>query len=489
MRWLSLLLLLPLAAAPAETTSERIGAILESSPSTQRAFWGVEVLDLTSGDLLYSLNAHRLFVPASNAKLFTTALGLERLGPEYRFRTTVVADAPPDGAGRIAGSVRLVGGGDPMLSARPVPYQKGSWTGDPLQAIEALADQVVARGVRRIDGDIIGDDTAYVWAPYPEGWAVDDAVWEYGAPVSALTINDNMVLVTVRSRPKPGPAELVLSPALEFYSIDNRVRVIPGAEAKVNLERLPGLRQLRLWGTLPADPPTGTRLPLAIDDPALYAATAFAGALERRGVEVRGHPIARHRFANEAAETAPRPQGVELARRESPPLSELLRIIDKVSQNLHAELVLREVARTCRGAGTREAGLEESRAFLKQADIDEGEITFEDGSGLSRMDLVTPDAVVRLLRMMYASRHRDEWVGMLPQGGVDGTLETRFNGNPLGRRIHAKTGSLSHVAALSGYIESASRGPLAFSILVNNFSSPAADIQAAIDRIALLLAE
>ena len=384
-----------------------------------------------------------------------------------------------------------------MLSARVVPYQKGPTTGDPLQAIDALAEQVAAGGVRRIDGDIVGDDTAYVWEPYPEGWAQDDAVWDYGAPVSALCVNDNVF--SLRLRASGAGAAITLSPPLEFYDIDNRVRAGPGLPTEVRAQRLPGSRQLRLWGTLASDPAGETHLLLAIDEPALYAATALADALSRRGIAIAGRPVARHRYANElpesdpmrldAAGTAAAPSGFALARRTSPPLVELLRVIDKVSQNLHAEMMLREVGRVRRSKSTRDAGLEEEAQFLAEAGILRDEFHFADASGLSSSDMVSPEAVVKLLRYMHGTPLRDAWVSLLPVGGEDGTLLTRFSGAAAARRIHAKTGSLSQVAALSGYIDSRTRGTLVFSILVNNFTAPAAEIRALIDRIALALTE
>ena len=157
---LALGLALSLTAA---TLPQRIDQIIATSPAALTAFWGIEIVDLTTGRMLYERNAAHFFVPASNAKLFTTALALTRLGPDFTFQTRVMADQSADAEGRIAGSVRLVGGGDPNLSARAIPYKPGPVTGDPLTALQELADQVAARGVKRIDGDIVGDDTWYVW--------------------------------------------------------------------------------------------------------------------------------------------------------------------------------------------------------------------------------------------------------------------------------------------------------------------------------------
>ena len=483
-------LALPLAAAG---PAARIQRFLDASPAARAAFWGVRVVDLDQNRVVFDRNANRLFLPASNAKLFTTAMALMRLGADYRFETRVLADREPGSDGCVA-SIRLVGGGDPNLSGRAIPYRKDSPAGDPLEAIEDLARQVIAHGVRCVNGDVVGDDTAYVWEPYPDGWGTDDSLWDYGAAVSALSINDNSLTVTVLPGERGNdPGRILLTPPLEYYQIDNRVRTAPRAERKIVVNRLPGSRQLRIWGAIPPDDPGDTEL-LGIDDPALYAAYALRDALARRGIAIRGEARARHLFPNEVADLkngpAPGPEpGVELARRESAPLLEDLRITDKVSQNLHAEMALRAVARARRHIGSREAGLAELQAFLDDAAIERDTYTFADGSGLSRLDLVSPATVVRLLTYLYRSPVREQWMSLLPVGGRDGTLHARFAGSPAAGRIRAKTGSLSHVSALSGYARRKNGKMLAFSILVNNYGGPASGVTAAIDRICRLMVE
>ena len=292
----------------AASLPDKIQHVLESATRLKRGYLGMQIVDVATGAVLFENNADQLFVPASNTKLFTTALGLMRLGPDYRFRTTVIASREPDRDGRVAGSVSLIGDGDPNLSGRELPYRVDSPPGDGLQAIAELADQIVAKGVRRIDGDIIGDDSAYVWEPYPEAWGMGDMLWEYGAPVSALTINDNTFTVTVQ----PGdPASISIDPPFEFYQIDNLVR--SGSPKKIRIEREPGSMQLRISGALPPNDPGVVEM-LAIHDPALYAAAALREALIQRGVAIRGEAVARHQLADEPVASA---SGFELARRES----------------------------------------------------------------------------------------------------------------------------------------------------------------------------
>jgi len=469
----------------AASLAESIEKMLAESPSARAAFWGIEIVDLKSGHTLYQQNATRFFVPASNTKLFTTSLALTRVGPDFTFETRVLADAPPDAAGRIAGDLRLVGGGDPNLSPRAIPYQKAPITGSPLAAIEQLADQVAARGVTCIDGNVVGDDTWYVWEPYGSGWGIDDPQYDYGAPVSALTINDNTLLVSVRPGPREGdPAAIALDPPLEYYTIHNRVQTVAaGTAGRIHAHRAPGSYQLELWGTLPLGG-RGEELALAIEDPAQYASLALRQALEERGISVAGAAVARHALPGETEEP---PAGEELARRVSPPLFEDLRVTAKVSQNLHAEMALRAVGRAARNEGSAQAGLEELKTFLAEAGVAPDGYAIRDGSGLARVNLVSPHTVVQLLRYMYAGPQRENWMALLPVGGQDGTLSTRFGGNGSANRIHAKTGSLSHVAALSGYAQRANGDWVAFSILVNNFNTPAAEVRGVMDRICGLL--
>lgn len=405
--WLCLFIaLLPLRAA--DNLAARLDAALVS-PALTGASVGLEVVRLRDGKVLYQRDSSHWFVPASNMKLFTSALALVRLGPDFRFQTEIVAEQPMDAAGMIEGDLVLVGGGDPSLSGRSYPYQYqpagAPGAGYSFRAIEELADQLIARGLKRVDGDIVGDDQRYVWEPRPGGWSIDDAEWEYGAPVSALILDDNSFALTLRPGARAGDlAQVWLTPPFEYFAIDNRVRTGAGAERKVEIEREAG--EVHLRGVLPLGDAGFSEL-LAVDDPARYAAEVLRDVLERRGVAIRGEAVARHRFADEIADE-PRASSthVVLASRSSPPLAELLQVTDKVSQNLHAEVMLREVGLLKKQVGSREAGLAAMQEFLREIGLGKDCCQFSDGSGLSRSTLVTPAAVVRLLGYMYRSRYR-----------------------------------------------------------------------------------
>ena len=443
-----------------------------------RGFAGIHVVDLATGKTVYRRNEDRLLLPASNAKLFTSALALLRLGPDHRFTTQVI---------REGADLVLLGGGDPSLSGRVFPYQKDAASGPALKPISDLADQIVAAGVQRIDGDIVGDDRLYPWAPYAPSWTEDDMLRDFGAPVSALSVNDNALAIFVRPGEKAGDAATIsLDPALEYYAIDNRIVTVGrGSETKIRMSRQPGSRQVLIWGSIPAGHAAVVES-LAIDDPALYAAMALYDALTRRGVAIAGRAVARHRLTTDDYIA---PEGPVIATRTSPPLEYLLQTMDKVSQNLFAELMLREVGREMRHQATREAGLEELATFLSELGAPKDESRLEDCSGLSRNAMVTARLMTRLLVFMHGSKYRDDWVSLLPVGGEDGTLAHRLCCVVDAKGIRAKTGSLARAIALSGYADSRSRGRLAFSIIVNDFSAPPAEVRAWIDKISLALLE
>jgi D-alanyl-D-alanine carboxypeptidase/D-alanyl-D-alanine-endopeptidase (penicillin-binding protein 4) len=497
-----------LQAAPVKPLPDRIAAVL-SSPDLARGFWGIEVDSLTTGKTLFLENADKLFTPASNTKLFTTAAALALIGPDYKFRTTVETTGTLDRYGRLNGDLILVGRGDPNLSGRELPYDlKTQRNDDPIQALESLADALVQKGVKFIDGDFAAHDSYFAFERYGEGWSQDDLVWADGAPVSALTINDNVVFVNILPADRPGEKAFVsVKPFSDYYRIDNRIITTPaGTGRKLSIDRQPGSMVLTLWGNMPLDD-AGANEGLAIEDPAEFAAGLFRQLLEKRGIIVYGHQRTHHTelatlstFSVTAlapshgdADGPSRPlkndQPLQLASYESKPLLQDLRVINKVSQNLHAEILLRLLGRERGTAGTIEGGLEVLRGFLTQAGIANDQYVFYDGSGLSRQNLVTPHAVVELLRYCAAQPWGASYKATLPIAGKDGSLTERLTTPRLQNRIMAKTGSLGGVKALSGYATTDTGQTVVFSILSNNFNVPAKRITDAIDELVTAIVE
>jgi serine-type D-Ala-D-Ala carboxypeptidase/endopeptidase (penicillin-binding protein 4) len=535
--------------------AKQIEGIL-TQPPLNRAHWGVDVVDLDTGKALYSQNSDQLFLPASNAKLFTTAAALAIAGPDYRFRTTVEAEGKVDENGRLLGDLAIVGRGDPNISGRVLPYALKTQRMPPhTQILEEMADQVARNGLKIVDGDLIGDDTFYAFERYAEGWAWDDLQWIDGAPVSALTFNDNVVFVNILPGEHPGDkAVITVEPETSYYEVDNRVMTsAAGVTKRVGIHRDPGSKKIVLWGSLPLGD-AGMKEPMSIEDPAEFVAQLFRTLLERRGITIRGKMRARHGEGTQFFDPIPppaklpapgidnpganRPTGVPetagavpqpgatqtvnplsatpaqrapdaeslsankvlaehygesplvnkvLAEHFSAPLLDDIRVTNKVSENLHAELALRLAGKLRGEGGSFEGGIAAVKQFLLQAGLKEDEFTFLDGSGLSRRDLVTPAATVQLL--LYAARQ--PWGPVfeesLPVSGVDGSLSDRFQKTPAAGLIHAKTGSLSHVNALSGYGQTQSGERFVFSIFCNNHNLPASKALAAIDAVMQIL--
>jgi D-alanyl-D-alanine carboxypeptidase/D-alanyl-D-alanine-endopeptidase (penicillin-binding protein 4) len=510
-------------AAQQKRLAEQINTIL-SQPPLDRAHWGIDAVDLDTGKALYSQNPEQLFLPASNAKLFTTAAALAIAGPDYRFRTTVEAQGRIDGHGRLAGDLVIVGRGDPNISGRTLPYAlKTQRTPPHTQILEEMADQVARSGLKMVDGDLIGDDTYYAFERYAEGWAQDDLQWIDGAPVSALSFNDNVVFVNIQPAEQRGDKALItVEPETGYYELDNRiVTSAAGVTKRIGIHRDMGSKKIVLWGSLPVGD-AGMKEPLAIEDPAEFVAQLFRTLLERRGITIRGKARARHgegaqffdsiqlppkdqpatpltlpglELDNSAAGTpAQRAPSADLpstnkvlAEHFSTPLLDDIRVINKTSQNLHAELALRLAGKLRGSGGSFEGGNAAVKEFLLQAGVKEDEFTFLDGSGLSRRDLITPAATVQLL--IYASRQ--PWGAAfeesLPVSGVDGSLADRFQNTPAVGLVHAKTGSLSHVNALSGFGKTQAGKRFVFSIFCNNHNLPSGKVLAAIDSIVQLL--
>ncbi len=486
---------LPANAAQHNQLARRLDDILARA-DVARGFWGIEIEELDSGRVVYSHDAGRLFTPASNTKLFTTAAALALLGPDYRMKTTAESATPPDKFGRLSGDLVLVGRGDPNLSGRALPYSlKTQRPLAPDHVLEEIADQVVAHGVKVIDGDIVADDSFFLYEPYGEGWSQGDLMWEYGAPVSALAINDNVVDVNILPAGRVGERAFVtIAPFAGYYRLENRVltSAVNAGPRKISIQRQPGSTRLEIWGNIPLSDP-GVAEELAIEEPADFSARLLAELLARRGVILYGRTRTRHLTPADLAAlpvsahvpgTPPAaPLPVLLAEHDSPPLALDIPVINKVSQNLHAEMLLRLLGREKGTLGSVAGGLEVLRQFLTQAGLKSDEYAFYDGSGLSRQNLVSPQATVKLLRYAASQPWGAEYRESLPLAGVDGTLESRLAKLPQAAILRAKTGSLLHVNALSGYLTTARGERLVFSIMSNNHTLSSKQAAGILDEI------
>jgi serine-type D-Ala-D-Ala carboxypeptidase/endopeptidase (penicillin-binding protein 4) len=470
-----------------------------SDARAQKALWGILVVDANSDSPLYELNADRSFSPASSAKLFTTALAMASLGPEYRFRTTIEARGTLDSNGRLHGDLVFVGRGDPDLSNRKFPYLgKVERDGPADRILEEMVGSVVARGVKEIDGDIVGDDSYFPYDPYPAGWEVGDLYFTFGAPVSAIALNDNAIAVSITPGEQSGaPAGIKIEPWDGQGAIDYEISTGPiGSKPDFEVIRQPGEEPILLRGSIPIGH-APMKLDLALEEPAVYTARILKRLLESRGVHIAGQARAVHVLLprkdvpaiSVLLQASAAADSLVLAEHLSPPLLESIRLTNKVSQNLHAELFLRTVAKEKTGIGSLEAGLQVEQDFLKSVGIADGDVLLADGSGLSRSDLVTPRATVALLRWIVQQPWAGAFLSTLPVAGEDGTLEQRMKKSSADGRVQAKTGSLEHARSMCGFATSFAGEKLVFAMFGNNHPNSGHEANNVLDAIAVAMVE
>jgi D-alanyl-D-alanine carboxypeptidase/D-alanyl-D-alanine-endopeptidase (penicillin-binding protein 4) len=465
--------------------AERADALLECEPAS-KGEWGLLIVDAQTGQTLFESNADKYFVPASNMKLFSTALALAKLGPDYRFHTTLETHGALSPEGILSGDLFLVGRGDPNLSNRKFPYAlKEEFDGPPEKTLVELADALVAKGVKEIIGDVVGDDSYFPREPYPNGWEIDDMVWEYGAAISAIVVDDNTVtLILTPAETAGGPVQAVVSPATPDFIVQNNV-VTSAAEIKsdLTLTREPNSKFVVVRGSLPARS-TPRKLVLALHEPAEHAAALLARLLGERGVTISGTPRAAH--APESPAATPR---AVLAEHVSVPLRDSVKLVNKISQNLHTEMLLRAAARANGTWNTPDDLMKFPADFYGAAGITPGDVIQTDASGLSRHDLVTPRAIVALLKYAQEQAWFAPYYESLPVAGVDGTLETQMKNTNAATRIHAKTGSVEHVRTRSGFAETAGGRRLIFSFLSNNQGGKNHEAADALDGLCIAMVE
>ena len=441
-----------------------------SRPEVRRGQVGVKVVSMNSGKVLFQQNAEKYFMPASNMKNFTVATAIERLTPDFRFVTSVFASSTPDSSGTVKG-LRIFGRGDVSISDT---FNDG----DKFKGLDRLADSIVAAGVKRVEGDIIGDETYFIGNPVSGSWEWDDLQFYYGAEVSALPLNDNAQTLSVTPGPVGYPCTVKFLPFNPLVRVSNLcTTTAAGTSRTLAIGKKVDRNIVEITGNLPVGNP-GFSGYVSISRPAELFVAYLKQRLEAKGVVITGQT----RAVNSKAQV-PAEMNTEIAKLESPPLSVIAARTMKPSQNMYTETLLWTLGEYRRARLTptdgkvstqdsAELGIAEVKSFLQSIGVPEDGIIQHDGSGLSRHNLITPEAVVQLYTYMgKQSKFSQAWRDSLTIGGVDGTLTNRFRGTRAAGNVRGKTGTIDQVSALSGYLTTASGEQLAFSFVVNGVIS------------------
>jgi serine-type D-Ala-D-Ala carboxypeptidase/endopeptidase (penicillin-binding protein 4) len=460
-------------AGTLETIQTKIAQFLKR-PGVRSARWGIQIMDPASDQVLLAVNPDKTFLPASVLKVITTSAALEKLGPDFRYRTGVYTDGNLGPDGSISGDLILVGRGDPNLMD---PY--GELLEKP--ALIELAEKLQQIGVKSIQGDIVGDDSYFDSQSYGKGWTARDLRSPYGAPINALSINNNIFWVHVTPTKYKQRVSVSVEPQTSYFHIRNLCTTGSSrARRSISIRLVPGTKTIVVSGTLPSRSAHSQHF--LLEKPSETAATIFQEELQRHGIRTQGDVRMIHR--------GDMPDAVKkswnlMAEHQSLPLFRALQIINKHSQNLHAEMLLRTLGAEFRGEGDNETGLQVVNEFLIESGIDSEKIRLNDGCGLSRENLVTPRFQTSLLQFLSTRPYFDLFLNTLAISGTDGTLRNRLSASEVRGSIHAKTGTLNGVTALSGYMTTKSGRNLIFSIFANNVNATAR-VKKTIDQICSL---
>jgi len=474
------------SSAESNDLASRIDSAINESDGVAR--WGISVISMADGSKVYERNGDRLFTPASNMKIFTTGVALDLLGVDYRWRTSVYANSKPDASGRVNGDLILYGRGAPDLVASSKDENRGS--------LAKLADDLYARGVRSVSGNVIGDESYFRGDPLGDGWQWTDLQWYFGAEASALSINGNEVDINFVPASKAGESTVRTSDTEGYVTVQNRMLAATDSSARSTIGVHRGLsdNNIEVWGEFaPGSKGFGARL--SVHKPALWAAKLFGRALKTRGIQVHGQTLSRDSRVPQSQRFDPS-HSVELVFIQSEPMSEIAKKTNKESNNLFAELILRTLGRERgemsvspqgmgRERGDDESGLAVVRLWLERAGISTTHLALHDGSGLSRLNLVTPETSAHFLLSLSKTNVGPVFRESLPVAGHDGTLAGRLR--TVTNSVSAKTGSLTYDNSLSGYLTTSKGQLFAFSVMCNDQTGSLNSIRV-IDQIITLLA-
>jgi len=485
MRLLSLLLCALLLACTRQTTikpadaydklSDDISYLLDD-PNLANAHIGLYIERVNDGRIIYKQNEYRLFVPASNQKLYTSACALDKLGPDFRFETAFYARGEVSND-TLYGDLIVRGKGDPTISGR-------FHDGDVLACFKQWADSLAAAGIRYVTGDLVGDESYFSGDALGFGWNWDDEPYWYTAQIGALSFNDNCVDLRVTAGGQPGDSvRVTMNPPTSYVLVENSALTTHADSlSSLSISRERGQNVILVSGKMPAGADAYSTS-ITVEDPALWYLDNLATTLALNDLEIAGDIVS----VDKPLTMAEMVNREHLFSHNSPPLSEIIKVINKPSHNFYAEQALKTLGAEFKKEGSAGAGADVVEAWLGSIGVSEAQAIIYDGSGLSRHNMISPFATAALLRHMYASRHFDVFFESLPIAGVDGTLSRRMKNSPAEGRVHAKTGYVNHVRCLSGYAKDLAGNDYVFVMMMNHYSVPTSYINKLQDKIAIRL--
>lgn len=462
-----------LTTDPKESLVSKIQQLVDD-PLLANAHLGIIIESLSDSSIIFQYNPNKLFLPASNQKLYTTATALELLGPDYRFltqffRTGEVQDSV------LNGDLIVKGRGDPSISGR-------FYNDDPLFLLSNWADLLLSKGINTINGDLLGDESYFKDYRLGKAWNWDDEPYYYSAQISALSFNENCVKLFLSSSGDLGDSVLVeLSPPTDYVNINNSVKVVNQdslSNVKVWRTRAQNIIELK-GGLLKGLKDT---ISVTVENPAFWFVTNFAEVLKSRGININGD-LKTLSFPDSSTGNDEK----LLFSHYSPTLLEIVTETNKESNNFYAEQLLKTQGAEIGGEGTAVSGEKVIKDWLADIGVNEKFFYTVDGSGLSRMNLVSPNATAALLGWMYYSKYFQEFYQSLPVAGKDGTLKNRMKGSAAEGVLKAKTGFLTHVRNLAGYTKDKAGNDYIFVIMVNNYTVKTSYINEFQNKIGILL--
>jgi len=444
------------------------------------AFIGISVMAPETNEIFFQKNEHKNFIPASNQKILTTATAVRYLGANYRFQTRMYLDGDINEKGEFIGDIYIRGFGDPSLS--------DYFSENPFAIFNYYYKMLDSLGIKVIDGDIIGDDNFFDDLYYASGWQIDDMIYTFSSQINALSILDNKISITVESGKKPGNATTIsIFPNLSYtHIVNNSVTSLPEQLTNLNVTREICTNNIQINGNIAFDSSkiASNTLTVTIDNPTLYFLYIFKDYLEKNNIRHKGG-------VSDIDELNFLPDYTFLEKNFtffSPKLSDIIKIINRESHNLAAEMLLKTIARETTGFGSTVNGIEQVKKYLSKLVGASDKIYIVDGSGLSRMNMITPDLLTTILNNMYKSEHRNIFLTSLAAPNESGTMKRRLTKSAAEKRVRVKTGTMNNVSTISGYVKSRDDETIIFSIMVNNFTCPLSKIQNIQDLICMRLA-